>query len=41
MNRLCKLVQDEKDHPLIAKLIEVVARKERRLEDQDTHTNSK
>ena len=39
MNRLCKLIQDEKDHQkfttLIAKLIEVVARKERRLEERD------
>ena len=45
MNRLCKLIQDEKDHQkfslLIARLIEVVARKERRLEDQDAEEKSK
>jgi hypothetical protein len=39
MNRICKLIQEEKDHQrfslLIAKLIEVIGRKERRLEEQD------
>lgn len=45
MNRLCKLIQDEKDHQkftaLIAKLVEVIGRKERRLEEQDSKRNSK
>jgi hypothetical protein len=45
MNRLCRLIQDEKDHQkfslLIAKLIEVIGRKERRLEDQEADKKSK
>ena len=39
MNRICRLIQDEKDHEkfglLIAKLLEVISRKERRMEKQD------
>jgi hypothetical protein len=43
MNRLCRLIQDEKNHQkfasLIARLVEVLGRKERRLEeiDQNSH----
>jgi hypothetical protein len=40
MNRICKLIQEEKDHQrfslLIAKLVELIGRKERRLEEQDS-----
>jgi hypothetical protein len=39
MNRLCRLIQDEKDHQkfmaLIDKLVEVIGHKERRLEEQE------
>lgn len=39
MNRLCRLIQDEKNHPkfnsYIAQLIELLGRKERRLEEID------
>lgn len=39
MNRLCRLIQDEKDHQkfstLIEKLIELIGHKERRLEERD------
>lgn len=39
MNKLCGLIQDEKDHPtftrLIARLNELLARKEHRLEERD------
>ncbi len=42
MNRLCKQIQDEKDHQkftdLIAKLMEVIGRKERRLEERDRNS---
>lgn len=40
MNRLCLLIQDEKDHQkfsdLIAQLIELLGRKERRLEKDNS-----
>jgi hypothetical protein len=43
MNRLCRLIQDEKNHQkfglLIAKLIELIGRKERRLEENEKHSN--
>jgi len=43
MNRLCKLIQDEKDHQkfslLLAKLIEVIGRKERRLLENDKNSH--
>jgi hypothetical protein len=39
MNQLCRLIQDEKDHQKftrhIPRLIELLGRKERRLEEQD------
>jgi hypothetical protein len=39
MNRLCKQIQDEKDHQKfaehIARLIELLGRKERRLEEHE------
>jgi hypothetical protein len=42
MNRLCRLIQDEKDHEkfaaLIAKLLEVISRKERRMEEANRKT---
>jgi hypothetical protein len=43
MNRLCRLIQDEKDHQkftdLIAKLLVVISEKERRLEEKDKNSN--
>lgn len=43
MNKLCKLIQDEKDHQkfstYIARLIELLGRKQRRLEDIDKKSN--
>jgi hypothetical protein len=39
MNRLCLSIQDEKDHQkfaqLIARLLEVISRKERRMEEAE------
>jgi hypothetical protein len=43
MNQLCHLIQNEKDHQkftsLIAKLLEVISRKERRMEEQEKNSN--
>ena len=42
MNRLCGLIQEEKDHQrfanYIARLIELLGRKERRLEETDKNS---